>query len=53
MGYDRFKIGVLIFLSNLDVGAYIFYENDPIVTFNKSFESTQNKEQNVTKVTNR
>ncbi len=36
---------LIFFLSDLDVGACIFYENMPIETFNISFESTQNKQQ--------
>ena len=33
LGYDCFKQGVQIFFSDLDVGAYIFYENVTIETF--------------------
>ena len=39
------------FLSDLDVGACIFYENVSIETFNISFESTQNMQQYGTKIT--
>ena len=41
----------IFFVSDLDVGACIFYENEPIETFNTSFRSTQNKQQRGTKIT--
>ena len=51
VGYDRFKLWMQIFFSDLDVGACIFQEDVPVEIFNISFECTQNKQQYGTKIT--
>ena len=45
------NLGCRFIFSDLDVGAHIFLENVPIEILNKSFESTQNKQQDGTKTT--